>query len=423
MKILISTAGSHGDVLPFVGLGRAFLQRGHAVTLYANPVFQGQIEDAGLGFVPIGTVAAYRMLAQQPDNNPPKAFEQVARHFSAIWGECYHAMREDVVPGQTLLIGNSLMVAHRLLRETHDVPCATVHLAPSVFRSNERPARLVPGWIQPQMPEWLKNLAWWLADRGFYDRHFTRPLNALRAQLGLAPVERIFRSWLHGADCVVGMFPDWFAQRAFDWPANAELTGFGLYDHGTLAPLPEPLAAFIEAGPPPVGFSAGTATATAHAFFDASVAACQLAGVRGILLSPVADQVPGVLPDGIVHVPYAPFGALLPKLSAFVHHGGIGSTSQALRAGVPQLIRPTAYDQFDNAARAVHLGTGVEVLAQHYRPGHVAKVLRQLGSDTALRARCMDVAAKLNRNDGLQRTCDLILRRLEPLAHLLAVGH
>lgn len=420
MKILISTAGSHGDVLPFIALGREFARRGHTVTLYANPAFQGHIHDAGLGFVPVSTLAEYQALGQQPDNNPMIAFERVARHFAALWGACYRAMQADVVPGQTLLIGNSLMFAHRLLRETDGIPCATVHLAPSVFRSNERPARLIPDWIEPKTPELFKNLAWWMLDKGFYDRHLTQPLNALRAELGLPPVKRIFRSWLHEADCVVGMFPEWFGNRVSDWPIDVELTGFPLYDHGEVSPLPDSLATFIAAGPPPVAFSAGTATAKAYRFFESSVAACQLAGVRGILLSHVADQVPANLPATIMHVPYAPFGALLPKLAAFVHHGGIGSTAQALRAGVPQLIRPTAYDQFDNAARAVRLGTGIEVLERRYRPEHVASVLHQLIGDTAWRARCAAIAGKLQNNQAIQRTCDHILRRLEPLACPLA---
>jgi len=48
----------------------------------------------------------------------------------------------------------------------------------------------------------------------------------------------------------------------------------------------------------------------------------------------------------------------LPHCAAIVHHGGIGTTSQALAAGIPQLIRPMAFDQFDNANRIEKLGCG-----------------------------------------------------------------
>lgn len=413
MKILISTAGSHGDVLPFIALGREFVARGHEVILYANPYFRSHVIDAGLTFVPISTIDEYESLfGQSSARDPRKAFAQVAKHFAAICGGCYKAMKADSVPGQTIAIGGSLMFAPRLLQEIDGIPCATVHLAPSVFRSNERPPRLVPNWIQASTPTLRKHLAWWTLDSFFYEPNFTKPLNRLRAELGLAPVERIFRSWLHEADCVVGLFPDWFADRPADWPANAELTSFPLYDHGALAPLADSLSAFIAAGPPPVAFSAGTATSQAHDFFADSTEACRIAGLRGILLSHFPEQIPATLPDGIIHVPYAPFGSLLAKLAAFVHHGGIGSTSQALRAGVPQLIRPVAYDQFDNAARAVRLGVARELLPRDYRPARVAAVLHELVADAAVRANCTEVAARLTSDGAVSLTCERILQRL-----------
>lgn len=415
MKILISTAGSHGDVLPFIGLGREFLERGHEVVLYANPYFQKHVLDAGLAFVPISTIDEYESLfGQLSERDPRKAFERVAKHFAAICGDYYTAMKADVEPRRTITIGSSLMFAPRLLREIDGIPCATVHLAPSVFRSNERPARLVPNWIHDRSPTLLKHLAWWTLDKVFYDPHFTKPLNMLRTKLGLLPVEHIFRSWLHEADCVVGLFPDWFADRPSDWPANAMLTDFPLYDHGVLAPLPDSLRAFIDAGPRPVAFSAGTATSKANDFFAQSVEACRIAGLRGILLSHFPNQVPAPLPDNIIHVPYAPFSSLLPKLAAFVHHGGIGSTSHALRAGVPQLIRPVAYDQFDNAARAVRLGVARELLPKDYQPAKVAAALRALIDDMSLHATCAGVAEKLTSGGGLARTSELILRHLAP---------
>lgn len=422
MKVLISTAGSHGDVLPFIALGREFLARGHDIVLYANPYFQKHVLDAGLAFVPISTTDEYESLfGQLSEHDPRKAFERVAKHFAAIWGDYYTAMKADVEPGRTITIGSSLMFAPRFLREIDGIPCATVHLAPSVFRSNERPARLAPNWIHARSPNLLKHVAWWTLDKVFYDPHFTKPLNRLRTKLGLLPVEHIFQSWLHEADCVVGLFPDWFADRPSDWPANAMLTDFPLYDHGALAPLLDSLRAFIDTGPRPVAFSAGTATSIANDFFAHSVEACRIAGLRGILLSHFPNQVPAALPDNIIHVPYAPFSSLLPKLAAFVHHGGIGSTSHALRAGVPQLIRPVAYDQFDNAARAVRLGAARELLPKDYQPAKVAAVLRALIDDMPARATCVGVAEKLTSGGGLACTCELILQHLVPDQVLLGV--
>ncbi|HEX4893567.1 MAG TPA: nucleotide disphospho-sugar-binding domain-containing protein [Hyphomicrobiaceae bacterium] len=410
--MLQPAAGSHGDILPFVALGREFAARGHEVILYANPFFRRYATDAAIAFVPISTVEAYRTLFRETvESHPGKAFKRGAMEFAAICPVYYQAMKADVIAGETITVGGSLLFAPRLLRDTDGIPCATVHLAPSVFRSNARPARLVPNWIGCHTPTPVKRLAWWMLDTFFYDPNFTAPLNSLRADLGLPRVERIFRSWIHDADCVIGMFPDWFAEPQDDWPSHAFLAGFPLHDDGEQVLLPQYLREFIEAGPPPVGFSAGTATATAHGFFQASIKACQAAGLRAILLSGFPEQIPALLPKGVIHVDYAPFSALLPRLAAFVHHGGIGSTSQALRAGVPQLIRPVAYDQFDNASRAVHLGVAKEVLPPEYERA-VAGALKELISDDSLRQRCRQVAMRLANSNSVTAACNAILGRL-----------
>lgn len=409
MRVLVSTAGSHGDVLPYIAIGQEMRKRGHEVILYANPYFREYVTATGLQFVPISTVEKYsNLFGEFADANPKKALQRVSAELAEICKDYYMAIKADAVAGQTITIGNSLLFAPRLLRETDGIPCAVVHLAPCVIRSNLKPARLVPNWIDTDTPSLLKKAAWWTTDKFFYDPYFTKPLNKLRTELGLSPVVNIFRSWIHEADCVVALFPEWFAERQADWPSQIAMTDFPLYDNGAHSPLTDELLEFIEAGPAPVAFSAGTANANARNFFDTSVEACRLAGVRGILVSHFSGQIPAQLPPDIVHVAYAPFGTLLPKLSAFVHHGGIGSTSQALRAGVPQLIRPTAYDQFDNSARVVALGVARELLSKQYSAQAVADALSHLTSDANTRHRCNEIATRFARSQTIQTACDAI---------------
>jgi UDP:flavonoid glycosyltransferase YjiC (YdhE family) len=64
------------------------------------------------------------------------------------------------------------------------------------------------------------------------------------------------------------------------------------------------------------------------------------------------------LPPSIQVAAHLPFDALLPQVAVLVHHGGIGTTAAALAAGIPQLVIPFAFDQFDNAARVARLGVG-----------------------------------------------------------------
>lgn len=417
VRVLIATAGSHGDVLPFVALGQALAARGHEILLFANPQFQRMVEQAGLRFVGIGSQQDHHALfSATAAANATRAFELVAQQLAQLGPAYYQAMKAELRLGRTICIGNSLLFAARLLGETDGVPCATVHLAPSVVQSDLAPARLAPRWIKANSPAVLRRLAWWSLDRYFYAPQFTVPLNRWRAELGLAPLRQIFRAWIHQADLVLALFPAWFAEPQLDWPAGLALCGFPLCDHGEHVEMSPALLSFLATGAAPVAFSPGTASVGNQAFFQASIEACRLAGLRGILLSHFPGQVSAELPADLIQIDYAPFGALLPRLAAFVHHGGIGSTAQALRAGVPQLICPAAYDQFDNAQRACRLGVASELLPEHYQPAAVAAALRRLTVDADVQAQCRLAALQLAADQpGITRACEQIESRLIPM--------
>jgi UDP:flavonoid glycosyltransferase YjiC (YdhE family) len=393
MKILIVAAGSHGDVLPFVGLGRVLQACGHEVRLFASAVFAGIAEEAGLPFVEVMSAEDYRRLLANPDaTDPRKGIGLLAQAVIGSQRRCLALLQRECEPGRTLVVGSSLAWATRLLGELQGVPVATVHLSPSWLRSEFRSPSFGPLGPLDRAPAFLKRFLFRAMDRRFLDPLFTAPFNEIRAARGLPPVQRLFHRWIHEADLTLGLFPAWFAPPQPDWPAGVQLTGFPLYDHGDADDrLPPEVERFLAAGGPPVAFTTGTANASSHAFFEASVRACELSGRRGLLITQDASQLPASLPDGVAHFRYVPFKALLPRLAALVHHGGIGTTSQALLAGVPQLVRPMGFDQFDNADRAVALGVAQRLLPRQYKPDTVAKALAAL-ADASVRARCAEVA-------------------------------
>ncbi|MDQ1921241.1 glycosyltransferase [Massilia pseudoviolaceinigra] len=258
------------------------------------------------------------------------------------------------------------------------------------------------------LPRFVKRFIWRIMDSKFMDPLYTVPFNQIRARLGLPPVARMFHQWLHQADTTLCMAPDWFAERQPDWPVQ----GFPMAEHGENQPLPLELTDFIDAGPAPVVITAGTANAVSHAFFSSAIAACRLLGKRAIVVTSDPKQLPPDLPYGMIHVSYAPFAALLPHALAFIHHGGMGPVSQALRAGVPQMIQPMAFDQFDNASRVTQLGVGNEILPRHFAPERVARSLETLVTDASIVASCKRYKDLLQDADGIMRTCNRLLEAL-----------
>jgi hypothetical protein len=66
-----------------------------------------------------------------------------------------------------------------------------------------------------------------------------------------------------------------------------------------------------------------------------------------------------LLPSLVVLEGDSPFSALMPLASVVVHHGGSGTVSEALHAGVPQVILPLMFDQFAWLEWCVRLGVAV----------------------------------------------------------------
>jgi hypothetical protein len=127
--------------------------------------------------------------------------------------------------------------------------------------------------------------------------------------------------------------------------------------------LPGPLEAYLQAGPAPVVFSLGSYTATvgfARVMGLAREVADRLA-CRVVVTTLETDASPGggTCPDSMFVTSFVNLDALLPRVRALVHHGGIGTTACALRAGVPSVVAPMAFDQPFNARRCADLGAGV----------------------------------------------------------------
>ena len=213
-------------------------------------------------------------------------------------------------------------------------------------------------------------------DRFLIDALLAPETNAFRAELGLPPVSRLFDRWLHSPQRTIGLFPEWFAPPPPDWPPNVVLTGFPLWDESGVRGPSSELEEFLGAGEPPVVFTAGSAMTQAQRFFQVSAEVCRATGRRGLFLTMFPEQLPAPLPDGVRHFDYVPFSAVLPRSAVLVHHGGIGTTAQALAAGVPQLVVPAAHDQPDNAVRVRRLGAGEFLLPRSYTAANAVEVLR-----------------------------------------------
>jgi UDP:flavonoid glycosyltransferase YjiC (YdhE family) len=415
MNILLNPAGSSGDVLPFIRLGMALKARGHDVTVITMGRYEPLARHAGLAFVEWISPEAVRAVEDNPDLwHPTRGLALAVRAMEPWYGQLHEHIEARHIPGQTVVVAGSLNLAARLAHDRLGVPFATLLLQPAFLRSAYR-SPVMPGLPTPDWaPRAWKRLVYFLSDALVLDRVAAPAVNAMRAELGLPAVRGVLGSWWLAPQRVIGLFPDWFGPPQPDWPAQVRLTGFPLYDGLGAEAVPDGLDEFLEQGEAPLVFTPGTMMRHPRPFFEAAVDACGWLGRRGLLLTRYRDQLPASLPTGVRHFDYVPLTRVLPRTAALVSHGGIGTLSQALAAGIPQLVMPLGFDQFDNAARLERLGVAATLLPKAFRGPAVAGQLARLLDSPAVAMACRAAAARLHREKWEDATCRAVEELIAP---------
>ena len=415
LDVLLPTLGSAGDIYPVLALGRALRARGHRAIVVANDHYRDLTVAMGLDFVALGTEAAFSHLLDHPDMwHPRRSFPLLAREGLAPLLRPLYDFIAAADPMRTVVAASCLTVGARVAQEKLGVPMATVLLQPSMLRS----AYQSPVLAGIRLPDWLspawKRRYYRIVDRLFVDPVVVPAIEPQRRELHLPPVRGHFDRWILSETRTVGLFPDWFAPPQPDWPPQVRLAGFVRFDPSEVAPTAEQSAAlldmedFLAAGAAPLVFTPGSAMKQGHQFFAAAVDAAGRMGRRAILLSRFPEQLPDRLPSEVRHFSYLPLRLLLPRAAALIYHGGIGTMAQALAAGIPQLVMPLAFDQFDNAWRLERLGVARSLSVSRFRGPEVARVLGALLASGEVAAQCRELAGRMDNASSLAAACGWI---------------
>lgn len=408
-RYVLATAGSTGDMHPFMALARALRAMGRRVDVVGPAAHAGLLQQAGLPFTGLGTREEYDRVIADPDLwHPRRGFKVLFGNYRAALLEGCRAFLAFQGDAPLVVIGHPFALPAAALARERGLRARLVGawLAPSNLRSSHGPLQLgplaVPRWVPPS---WRRAL-WRLLDRAMVDRHATAAVESARAELGLPAAGQSFLPYMQAIpELSLALFPEWFAPIQPDWPRPLLQGGFPLYDACADEPLAPALAGFLAAEGRPLVVTPGTGNTHASRLFDAALRAAQRLGLRAVFLTRHRDQVPPALPATVLWQPYVPLAQLLPHAAALVHHGGIGTTAEALRAGVPQLVTPFAWDQFDNAARVRALGVGAMAPAARLDAARLQRPLQALLTGSATQRRCAQVAARFVHRPRLDALC------------------
>ncbi len=412
--------GSRGDVQPFVALARGLLSAGHAPVVAGPRRFAELAAPYEIPFVPL----ADEMLDLQ-DQIKGKGAGAAITAARSVKPMVRHVLDEetgllDLSPD--VIVYHPKALGGPYLAEKAGVPSLAGLLLPLYLPTAAFPSPILP----VRLPPAVNRATWKVAaaiEAPYRSVVRTWRTEALGLGEGFRPAAELI-----AAGPVLHAWSPHLLPAPPDWPAWAAPVGFWTLPAAT-GWRPDPaLAAFLEAGEPPVyaGFGSmvgrdpqGLAAAIVEGARHAGRRVIMATGWGGLDAGPSGPSMvsgasgtsgPSVASGGdVLVVREAPHDWLLPRVAVALHHGGVGTVAAALRAGVPQVIRPFLGDQPFWAERLHRLGVAAPPLRGHQTGASVAAALESaLGlSDTAAA-----VAAGLAAEDGVTTA----VRRIE--AHL-----
>ena len=417
MRIVLSNIGTFGDINPLIAVALELKRRGHQPVMAVPAIYGPKITPLGLEFHPVRpNLDPENTLLAEMVYDVRKGTERGLREFLfPVLRQTY----DDLTAAATcparadLLLVGELNYAGPIVAEVTGIPWASYVLAPLSFFSAFDPP-VLPMYPRlaradkavPGMGRAIKRLA------RFVSRKWPQPIYDLRRELGLSRGANPLFTAKHSPDLVLAMFSRVLGQEQPDWPANTRITGFCFYDSDAgNAALPPHLEAFLNAGPPPLVFTLGSAAVLAAGnFYEFGARAAERLGLRAVLLigSDARNRPRHPLPETICVAEYAPYSALFARASVIIHQGGVGTTAQCLRAGKPMLIMPYSHDQPDNARRMRRLKAARILQRRNFTPLRVAKKLRILLEEPIYARRAKQVAQRLRMEDGVATVCNAL---------------
>jgi UDP:flavonoid glycosyltransferase YjiC (YdhE family) len=229
----------------------------------------------------------------------------------------------------------------------------------------------------------------------------TQPLNRLRKRQGLPPVGK--EGFTSTRLNLVPVSPSVFLPNPH-WEPYHHLVGYWFAEAPReWQPSPE-LLSFLDNGAPPLLISLGAMSlgdddALEHASLFAE--AVQQAGLRAIIQGWEAGMQQLKLPETILAAGSLPHSWLLPQCAGIVHHGGFGTTSAGLRAGVPHLVIPSIADQFYWGQRVHQLGAGLPFIPRpRLNRAKLAAALSELSTNAGLQTAASALGERIRAENG-----------------------
>lgn len=390
-NLLLVTNGTGGDVIPFINLGRILKNAGHDVLIFTHCTYKEIIKNNGLGFVSIDSYEEYQekndRLCQlsDPINNPDEYLEFNIKYFGAdkTYKEymliSQHCKREDTV----ILFRHRFGLSALLAAEKYRCPAASIIIAPNYVQHLEVHEQLIGEAMRHEM-------------------------NKVRGKIGLSDISN-WTEWMCSPKLKLALWPKWYGIEEIESINGTASIGFIANEGDNKYEMSEDakkkVKKFLDSEKKTVLITAGTSKMVNPHLLKIAVESCIKANVNSILVTQFDDFVPNNLPSSVLRLHKAPIKEIMKYANAVIHHGGIGTASEAIEIGIPQLIMPHMVDRPDNADRLRKLGVARVFPVINWQSEILAKSISEIINDEILLLSCKKLAEKIKNDNPKEELC------------------
>ncbi|MDE3084078.1 MAG: glycosyltransferase [Verrucomicrobiota bacterium] len=395
MRVILTSHGSTGDIYPIIALGVALRRAGHQVRFATMPIYEREIEAAGLEFLSLcpnwkQADLSYWMGRLQKIRLPLYQLREIFVGALPYISEMIERM-DCALNEADLLVSSCLFPMNKSLADRKGVPFATFSFAhqtvPSPDYSPENLA--LPGWFPRTMRRRWNWLLWQIANflvDTIVNSTVAKPLRAA----GLPKVRKFFSE---PAEIVlVGVSEKLMRPPGAEIPPRFRFIGYCRWQAREDPAIDAEIAAFTDGQRVPL-LTFGSMVCENPSEVMRRFVKHWPRGKKILMQSGWAEF---TAPPGCPHIKVIgkiSHDQLFRHASMVIHHGGAGTTASALHAGLPQIVAPHIGDQNFFGGEVERLGCGFRIARKTW-PEQLYSATERIAADPA-HAACARAAKKI----------------------------
>jgi MGT family glycosyltransferase len=415
LHFLLTTGTGAGHVNPVLPIARTLVERGHEVVWITGRGYEAKVKATGASFHPFPEAIDSSVLGVYkfyPEYAKLKGLAQTRYMLKHLFLDACSAELEvmDSILSQfpaDVLVSDVAIFAPYFKSELGGPPSALISFVPLALPSRDTAPYglgVLPGnsWLAG-----VRNRLLNYVGHHILLRDVTRYANAIRSELGLAPLDKPFlRAMFEIPDLVICLTTPAFEYPRSDLPENVHFVG----------PVFPKLDADFQSLPwwhdlsrpvPVILVNQGTEATDLYDLVQPTITALKDEPVL-VIAVPVQEGQLGDLPDNVRAEPFIPFDRLLPHVDVMVSNGGYGGTQMALAHGIPLVIAGETEDKMEVGARVEWTCTGINLRKQRPSPDLVRRAVKEVLANPRYRKNAGAIQAEFAKFDAPARSSDLL---------------